>query len=80
MTSEMGWGAAAMSCTQVVILKQGFECYAIVIHGNAKRADRLLQPAKGGTNDRAFASNAFRRENFSATISIGFQTTNTTRE
>ena len=67
MTSEMGCGAAAISCTQAVILKQGFECYRHrdrigVGHGDAARTDRLGQPAEASADDRASASNALKRD------------------
>ena len=57
-----GW-----SRTQAVILKQGFECYAIAIGlalGTVTPQGPIASgsPREAGTNDRASASNAFKRD------------------
>src|SRR5262249_51889699 len=67
MTSEMDHSRRAIVGAQAIILEQRSDgsphCRCVGVgHGDATRTDRLRKPAEGCTNDRATASNAFKRD------------------
>src|SRR5215510_6594703 len=67
MTSKMDHSRRAIVGAQAIILEQRSErlshCRRVAVgHGDAARTDRLRKPAEACTNDRATASNAFKRD------------------